>query len=251
MKNLAAVLAAFLASSAVAAPAGPTRPEPDPVDSPATTSMFVQTGKSGTMTPVAGQKDTYALTLEGVSPRTVFFSDRPVRDAGAYPNDRFLAALGFEKSNPPNAALVGAGPDGSESVAVVELTEPQWDAANARLRYVARVLPRTDAKGLAAFHDRSKGGMPASFKDASLFIDDCSNHDITCTCSMPSGDDVSHVQSNMPECLSWGYCKPCNRVSCADYCESIGGTNISSCRNPSDPDTCRYRCGKNGSCASR
>ena len=41
--------------------------------------MFVQTAHSGSLVPVEGEDNRYILTLEGVSPQTICFSDRPER----------------------------------------------------------------------------------------------------------------------------------------------------------------------------
>ncbi len=57
----------------------------------------------------AMQYDGTTLTLQGVSPSTVFFSDRPYRLAGQLPNQSFVdlwnAPDGPFASDPPNAAL--------------------------------------------------------------------------------------------------------------------------------------------------
>jgi outer membrane lipoprotein-sorting protein len=39
--------------------------------------MFVQNAQSGTLVPVAGEDSLYTLTLMGIAPQTIAFSDRP------------------------------------------------------------------------------------------------------------------------------------------------------------------------------
>jgi hypothetical protein len=41
--------------------------------------MFVQTAHSGTLVPVEGEDNLYTLTLMGVSPQTIAFSNRSKR----------------------------------------------------------------------------------------------------------------------------------------------------------------------------
>src|SRR5262249_40822629 len=66
--------------------------------------LFVQSAKS-----LSFDKATNKVTLQGVSPQTVFFSDRPERVAGNMTTARFIpfwseGADSF-KSNPPNADI--------------------------------------------------------------------------------------------------------------------------------------------------
>jgi hypothetical protein len=97
------------------------------------------------------------LTLHGVSPTTLFFSDRPTRIAGHVLTRRFLAdwAKGADSfaTDPPNATLSVFG---SRTVAdaVVELSRPRLQGDD--LVYEARVL---------------SGVPPERGGPASLFID--------------------------------------------------------------------------------
>lgn len=103
---------------------------------------------------------TYAedkLTLKGVAPATIMFSDRPERIAGHMATARFVPFWGEGKDSflkdPPNAALSFLSDDGLED-AVVELREPELVGDD--LSYRIKVL---------------KGKIPASAGVASLFID--------------------------------------------------------------------------------
>ena len=73
---------------------------------------------------------TGTLRLSGVDADTVWFQDRPGRNAGRMTTGDFVdgwAAAGFAE-DPPNATVeVVAG--GATSDHVVELSDPRWDAA--------------------------------------------------------------------------------------------------------------------------
>jgi hypothetical protein len=97
------------------------------------------------------------LTLTGISPVTVMFSDRPERIAGHMKTASFVPFWGEGadsfKSNPPNATLSvleGAEVDN----VVMELRDPRL--AGRDLSYEVKVL---------------EGKLPASAGAASLFID--------------------------------------------------------------------------------
>jgi len=113
--------------------------------------LFVQSAKSASLN---GGK----LTLEGVSPTTIFFSDRPSRIAGHLATDEMIPLWGEGKDSftkdPPNATLSAFTPDGKVTNVVVELKQPVL--AGDKLTYDARVL---------------QGTLPAKVDGASLFID--------------------------------------------------------------------------------
>jgi len=116
-------------------------------------SMFVQTAQS-----VFTEGDT--LTLRGVTPSTLYFSDRPERVTGHMTTADFvdLWAIGdnsFE-TDPPNAVLafLEPGADVPDDVVVV-LKEPNLDGAG-DLSYTIEVL---------------EGTVPTHAGPVSLFID--------------------------------------------------------------------------------
>jgi hypothetical protein len=97
------------------------------------------------------------LTLEGISPTTITFADRPVRLAGSVPTDSFVADWSegrdsFEKV-PPNADFSSFDKNGVQN-AVVELKNPQLKGD--ALTYDVRVL---------------KGRLAPSGNESALFID--------------------------------------------------------------------------------
>jgi len=113
--------------------------------------LFVQTAKN------VAYKDG-VLTLQDVSPVTVFFSDRPKRIVGNVRNDLFLQkwtdGSNSFKSDPPNAVLSVFNDKAPPTSAVVVLNNPRLEGRN--LAYDVRTL---------------KGDLPASGIEGTLFID--------------------------------------------------------------------------------
>ncbi len=112
--------------------------------------LFVQTANEGRL-------DGNVLTMSGLGPTIVYFSDRPGRDVGFVTYPEFLgawkrAANSFA-SDPPNASLTFRD-NGKPVVAVLELMEPSFSGG--ALSYKVRFL---------------KGKTPERFAPVSLFID--------------------------------------------------------------------------------
>lgn len=97
------------------------------------------------------------LTLEGIPPVTLFFSDRPYRLTGHIGNDRYVqlwsAIQDSFSADPPNAALALLDEPGKPPI-VVELMTAALDGD--QLSYKVRVLD---------------GELPAESGPVSLFID--------------------------------------------------------------------------------
>ncbi|MGZ4708244.1 MAG: hypothetical protein ACXWBN_05835 [Acidimicrobiales bacterium] len=113
--------------------------------------MFVQLGSG-----VRSTSDT--LTIEGVTPSTLYFSDRPERVVGHVTTEQFvddwsLGPNSFE-SDPPNAVLTFPEADGTLDDVVVELSSPHL--SNDTLSYTIKVL---------------EGSLPDAAGACSLFID--------------------------------------------------------------------------------
>ena len=113
--------------------------------------LFIQTAQQV-------QFDGKTLTLSGVSPSVVMFTDRPARMAEAIPTGTFLKGWdkGGEnsfKSDPPNAGLTSLV-DGKLQTATLELSQPHLDGTT--LTFQARVL---------------EGTPPPMVGASSLFID--------------------------------------------------------------------------------
>lgn len=113
--------------------------------------LFVQTATGATL--VNGK-----LTLKGVSPMTVYFSDRPTRVAGHIATRELVPLWAEGKDSflkdPPNATLSTFTADGKVANLVVELKNP--DLNGDRMTYDVRVL---------------QGKLPDNAEAASLFVD--------------------------------------------------------------------------------
>ena len=129
--------------------ASPTRTAEDTV---ILEEMFVQIARSVT-------SDQTTLTLEDVSPSTLYFSDRPERVVGHMTTDQFVQQWtegpNSFSEDPPNAVLsyVGSAED-TPSDAVVILRDPV--ASGTTLSYSIKVLD---------------GTVPAESEAVTLFID--------------------------------------------------------------------------------
>jgi hypothetical protein len=114
--------------------------------------LFVQTAKG-----MSFDKSTSKLTLEGVSPITLFFSDRPERIAGNMRTTAFVPFWSTGKdsflSDPPNADIsILEGDKLRQIVAVLQTPVLK----NETLTYTVKVL---------------QSEMPAKGSDVSVFID--------------------------------------------------------------------------------
>ena len=142
MKNLTLALPIAILASVTTVYAQPTATTPE--------LLFVQNAEG-----VVYENET--LTLKGVSPAVIFFSDRPKRVAGHVALPGFLDAWDEGKDSfaddPPNAALSIVG-NGQVSNLVVEISNPQLQGDE--LTYNVRVL---------------EGEPPATGGTSSLFID--------------------------------------------------------------------------------
>ena len=115
-------------------------------------ALFVQTAAS--MTSGGGR-----ITLEGLSPSTLYFSDRPKREVGHMPTRQFVEVWGQGDNsfaaNPPNAVLSFAEPgDRLPEDAVVVIQDPQLDGDV--LSYSIKLLD---------------GSVPSATGPCALFID--------------------------------------------------------------------------------
>jgi hypothetical protein len=114
--------------------------------------LFVQTAKG-----MAFDADQNRLTLRGISPVTLFFSDRPERIAGNMQTAAFVPfwSQGTDSflSDPPNADL-SILEDGTLQQAVVVLHDPVLEGDD--LHYTVQVVG---------------GEMPVLGQDVSIFID--------------------------------------------------------------------------------
>ena len=115
-------------------------------------ALFVQTAASMT-------SDGASITLQGLSPSTLYFADRPQREVGHMSSRQFVELWGegdnsFAK-NPPNAVLSFAEPDDRPPTdAVVVIQDPSLDVDV--LSYSIKLLD---------------GTVPSATGPSALFID--------------------------------------------------------------------------------
>jgi len=146
-RTIVAATAFTLAASLLAAVTFATAAEEKTAD-----FLFVQSAKSMSFDPATNK-----LTLENISPVTVFFTDRPERIAGNMKTTRFIPfwsdGKDSFKSDPPNADIsIIEGKTLKQTV--VELQDPVLDGDN--LSYTVKVI---------------KGDMPAEGTEVAVFID--------------------------------------------------------------------------------
>lgn len=133
--------------------------------------LFAVQAEQGTLKPVGRAR--FVLTLRGVAPQGVWFTDRPSRDSGALRVAPFLGAwraLGF-RADPPNAVLALATGGRRANAVALELGAPRWSARAKTVSFPVRPLRMVSA-GLAHLDDELDARVPARFRAASLFIDD-------------------------------------------------------------------------------
>jgi len=199
------------------------------------TFMFVQSAQSGTLVPVEGEDNLYTLTLMGVAPQTIAFSDRPERVVVQAPMQKFLDGMCFAPDNGPNAALEILEADEEEDLAVVELFDPVYDAASQTLQYNVSILEEPDLS-YAVFNERADKTLPENFGPAALFIDDCSDRFMTCAKSaLPPDGDCSDICGTIPTGCCWHFgdikCMGCHSddyylTKCEEKYGSGCGNNI-------------------------
>jgi hypothetical protein len=195
--------------------------------------LFVQTARRGSWRRKPWEKNVYSLVLEGVSPQTVAFTDRPYRDVHVPPTDRFLRGLHFgsvkglkgKLTGGPNAAIVTpSNGDKNEDVLVVSLYEPKYDNKNDRLSYEAvpiqRLRPTSTLHHLRRRQGKTDFSLPERFDDASLFIDSCGTSCWYCT-----GPGGQTIRQGM--CWDWGKltCEPCSGTNYHSVCKKHAGTS--------------------------
>jgi hypothetical protein len=131
--------------------------------------MFVLNARSGSLRSVAAGR--YVLTLEGVAPETVAFADRPKRLTDNLKTSAFFARFWGRGSSfvkdPPNAALDLVTGENDGDAIVFELRRPRLHGST--LTFAARRVAAS--AGLSHYGNRVDSSPPASFADASLFID--------------------------------------------------------------------------------
>lgn len=135
------------------------------------TWLFSHTADAGTLEE---QSDgSYLLTLTGIDPHVMAFTDRPFRDTQIIGIQAL--ADGWDElfeSSPPNAVLVEHDSAGeADSVALV-LTSPTVSGDS--LTFSAQVLTDEAAAEASSLEGTLHAAPPATFEEASVFIDNVS-----------------------------------------------------------------------------
>jgi hypothetical protein len=138
--------------------------------------LFVQEGKTGSL--VKGANGTMTLTLSGVRPDTVYFSDRPARVSGGIATGVFTGSSLWNTTSAPNAALMLANAPTANDTVILSLSDPVYDPVQATIRYTAVPVPNYKGEGLKVYETFADPSVPEQFGQAMLFID---NADIPVT----------------------------------------------------------------------
>ena len=177
------------------------------IDMNKTTYIFLQEGINGSF--IKDASDNYTLTLTGLVPYTIFFSDHPAHDAGFIEMDRFIKGFGFDLINPPNAlVMIEYGSEDSDAI-VVELTSPQYDKANSTLTYTAKVIDdyAFESEWPKDLISRADKAIPEQFGRVAIVIDNKAK--LSCSDSTADCGNENKVCGSVSTgcCWSWSACQ--------------------------------------------
>jgi hypothetical protein len=141
----------------------------DRQDSADSSWLFSHTADGGTLE--AQPDGSYRLTLTGIDPHVMAFTDRPVRDTQVIGIQALADAWDelFE-SAPPNVVLVEHNSQGEADSLALELTNPEVRGDS--ITFSAQVLDEEGAQGVSGLVGTLHSDVPSTFNEASLFIDD-------------------------------------------------------------------------------
>ena len=126
-------------------------------------ALFVQTAASMT-------SDRGTITLQGLSPSTLYFADRPQREVGHMTSRQFVANWPAGDNsfadNPPNAVLSFAEPgDRVPEEAVVVIQDPAAGRRRAHLQHQAPRRHRADRhRAMCAVHRPIRASLVAGLR---------------------------------------------------------------------------------------
>lgn len=192
---------------------GADTPTDDDTEGSVPSWLFSHTSTGGSLSERSDGK--WDLTLTGVDPSAIAFTDRPDRKSAVVPLDRFVAAWPQMFADAaPNAVLVEHSPSGETDSLVVVVTDPVLEGDT--LRFTAEVLldeELSDTTGALASAPHAT--PPATFGAVSLFIDDVSA-DAQMRCVDGNGNLIT------PPGAVTIYYRPA--AAFAATCSSLGGT---------------------------
>jgi hypothetical protein len=135
----------MIAAGLVIGGSGVAEAKPKPEQVPL---LFVlEAQRAWTTTDADGELE---ISLVGIDPEVLFFSDRPARVAGTVPSTGFFAewkSLGFVEEPPNAAVVVPQGPPGRRPTAV-ELGRPRYDDATATVTFPLLALDGQESSWL-------------------------------------------------------------------------------------------------------
>lgn len=187
--------------------------------------LFVQSADKGSWRKTGD--NLYELVLAGVAPSVIAFTDRPNRDVDQPRISTLFPTFGFNRRNPPNAALVVTDDGGNERSVVVELTGYDYNAEQQSITYSARTLKDPAQRKQLAKNtgvSRRDFTIPEAFSHAALLIDDCANGEIYCRANTPD-HKCGYYWGGF--CYSSGKCTSC-------------GHHAGNCANHGFAGTCTY-----------
>ena len=202
------------------------------------THIFIQEGAGGSF--VNDGSGNYTLTITDVVPYTIFFADRPARDVGFTPMDKFLKGFDFGTNNPPNAAIILPDENETSDMVVVELTKPQYNNTTRTGTYNAKLLKEYSFKSgwLQDHASEVDPAIPERFGSVELVIDNMAGlhcDDATVSCGDWMGVPCSTIPCTC--CYNWGdmACEPCHAVDCQGSKCSYEGDTCGQISNPKTP----------------
>ena len=132
--------------------------------------LFVYNAGQASFEVLDKENNEYTLTLNQLDDDVIYFTDRPVREAGRVKLAKFLSGLGFEIGNPPNAAIVLNNTQDDEQVTVVgELTEPILIEDQDELLFRVKLLRDDDGQ----LTEYGNNDVTTTFSEVTLLIDGC------------------------------------------------------------------------------
>jgi hypothetical protein len=167
-----------------------------------TSLPLVQEASSGTL--IKNSDGNYTLTLNNVTPYTMYHTNLSENSAGSIPMERFIAGFNW---NYPTAALTLADADVNEDTIILSLTSPRYDNQTKTLTYAARIIENPRDDRLSYQISRADARIPERFEQATITISGCSPAKYYC-CT-PGKDYCGTIEISC--CWKGGGCSPCGR----------------------------------------
>ena len=163
--------------------------------------LFSHTASAGSL--VKKSDGGYTLTLTGIDPHVMAFTDRPVRDSVILSAAQLIEQWpALFADSPPNAVLVEHNPSGNTDSVVLTLTNPRLttpatasatSADTATLTFDAALITAEHPANLKRLTRGIHKTAPTAFANASLFIDDVGDTAITVKCAILEGETFADV----------------------------------------------------------